>query len=271
MMEYSYPGAVYIFENTEAKRVKVGVTGNHSSYVDGRLRDVNYKWDKIKATCQICGGRRIIDNLEGLFPKHAGCPGGNELPLENDVTLAESHLKYLKIQQSELSGSEKGSVTRMINTLEKRIEKYRDHKPPVGEWKSRVIFYTECSGEAESLAHEILADHLDKSALFGEVFCCSVLEATEAVETALSQLRLLDSARKELINEQMSESTMTTKEYIESLREKRGYYSICPKCGYDLIVRTAKNGPTAGSKFLGCEKYPKCRFTTNLKPSAPAD
>ena len=36
-----HQGAVYILENNEAKRVKVGVTGNHITYVYGRLSDVN--------------------------------------------------------------------------------------------------------------------------------------------------------------------------------------------------------------------------------------
>jgi hypothetical protein len=48
----------------------------------------------------------------------------------------------------------------------------------------------------ESLSHAILANHLDRLAPFGEVFCCSVSEATEAVETALSQLGLLHSVKK---------------------------------------------------------------------------
>ncbi|HEX6319785.1 MAG TPA: GIY-YIG nuclease family protein [Burkholderiales bacterium] len=104
----------------------------------------------------------------------------------------------MKNRLSELSGSEKASATRIINTLEKRIEKYRHGSRPVGEWAFSVAFYiyTEGVAQVESLSHEILAEHLDRLAPFGEVFCCSASEATEAVETALSQLGLLNSARK---------------------------------------------------------------------------
>ena len=35
----------------------------------------------------------------------------------------------------------------------------------------------------------------------------------------------------------------------------------CPKCGSDLIERTAKRGPNAGNSFLGCSNFPKCRYT----------
>ncbi len=35
----------------------------------------------------------------------------------------------------------------------------------------------------------------------------------------------------------------------------------CPKCGSNLIERTAKKGPKVGSKFLGCENFPRCKFS----------
>jgi hypothetical protein len=195
----SLRGAVYIFENSKAQRVKVGLTCIGLNNVADRLRDVNDMWLERKVACQICGGRLV--NIGGLVPQHVksgiGCPGGNALPLEKDVALAESHLENIENRLSELSGSEKGSATRIVNTLEKRIERYRHYNQPVGEWQFSVAFYTDCVEQVESLSHEILAEHLDKVAPFGEVFCCSVSEATEAVETALSQLRLLHSAREE--------------------------------------------------------------------------
>jgi len=196
MVEFRYlHGAVYIFENPKAQRVKVGVS---TSSVASRLSDVNDMWLGRKVTCQICGGRLV--NIGGHVPQHVvsgrGCPGGNALPLEKDVALAESHLENMKNRHSALSGSEKGSVTKIIKTLEKRIGLYRHYVRPVGAWQFSTAFYTECAEQVELLSHEILAERLDKVAPFGEVFCCSVSEATEAVETVLSQLGLLHSARK---------------------------------------------------------------------------
>ena len=61
----------------------------------------------------------------------------------------------------------------------------------------------------------------------------------------------------------ISESTLTTKDHIKSLRKRHSSSTVCPKCGSNLVERTAKKGPKAGSKFLGCENYPRCRFTKN--------
>lgn len=38
----------------------------------------------------------------------------------------------------------------------------------------------------------------------------------------------------------------------------------CPKCGRPLVLRVARNGRNAGSRFWGCSNYPKCQIVQNL-------
>jgi len=59
----------------------------------------------------------------------------------------------------------------------------------------------------------------------------------------------------------VSESSLTTRDHVRSLRERHSSTTVCPKCGSNLVERTARKGSNAGSKFLGCEDYPRCRFT----------
>lgn len=193
MTEFRYMhGAVYVLENPWVQRVKIGMTINTAA---GRLDSVNDMWRERKVTCQICGGRRLAS--KGLVPRHGNCPGGGALPIEKDVSLAESHLALLRAQLDKLAGSAKGSVVRQINTLEKRIALYRHRDQPAGMWLLRATFYTECAEQVELRSHEILAERLDKLAPFGEVFSCSVSEATEAIESALREFGLQHSARRE--------------------------------------------------------------------------
>ena len=188
-------GTVYVLENSKAERVKIGMTINNA--VD-RLGAVNDMWLGRKVTCQICGGRLL--RVGELVPPHvknsARCRGGRALPLEKDVSLAESYQRYLKNLLCERSGSDKGSITKQIKTLEKRIGLYQRYKEKEGAWQLSTTYYTECAEQVELLSHEILAMQLDSEAPFGEVFCCSVAEATEAVEAALSQLGLINSVWK---------------------------------------------------------------------------
>ncbi|MCW9708971.1 NERD domain-containing protein [Fodinibius salsisoli] len=62
----------------------------------------------------------------------------------------------------------------------------------------------------------------------------------------------------------VSESSLTTRDHVQSLHERHNSTTACPKCGSNLVERTAKKGPNAGTKFLGCENYPKCRFTKDI-------
>ena len=39
---------------------------------------------------------------------------------------------------------------------------------------------------------------------------------------------------------------------------------VCPRCGGQLVLRTAKKGEKAGNQFYGCSSFPKCRYIRNL-------
>jgi restriction system protein len=54
---------------------------------------------------------------------------------------------------------------------------------------------------------------------------------------------------------------LTKPAHLESLAQRHASSSVCPHCGSALVERTARSGAKAGSKFLGCTSYPRCRFT----------
>jgi len=66
------------------------------------------------------------------------------------------------------------------------------------------------------------------------------------------------------LEQHISESSLTRRDHLRSLRQRHASNTVCPRCGSKLVERTAKKGPNVGSKFLGCEGYPKCRFTKNV-------
>lgn len=39
----------------------------------------------------------------------------------------------------------------------------------------------------------------------------------------------------------------------------------CPKCGSEMLLRTAKTGSNSGSQFWGCPNYPRCKGIVPLK------
>lgn len=48
---------------------------------------------------------------------------------------------------------------------------------------------------------------------------------------------------------------------VEILRaEERASERVCPKCGKQLVLRTAQKGENAGKHFWGCSGFPKCWY-----------
>lgn len=46
--------------------------------------------------------------------------------------------------------------------------------------------------------------------------------------------------------------------------DERSDTKICPECGSEMIIRTAKKGKYAGQKFWGCSNFPKCRTIIDI-------
>jgi len=53
----------------------------------------------------------------------------------------------------------------------------------------------------------------------------------------------------------------TNRKRIEILVEAPATDPTCPKCGAEMVRRTARRGTNAGSTFWGCSSYPQCRGT----------
>jgi hypothetical protein len=249
-------GTVYILANLEAGRVKVGMTINSPEL---RLKNFNDIWWGKKVTCQVCGDR--VFNMGMRIKKHRAesrdCPGGGQLPIERDVALAEAHLNDLERRARSLSGNQRSSVTRKINKLKERIERYRYYEPPVGDWSINTTFITESAERVEQVAHERLADHLDTDAPFGEVFRCSPSDAKEAIVAVLSELGLLESARKEA----PKPSTLSGYGCNSKIRPIHPNHRIGKRSGPSSRCHWA---PTVPSKCLSKSLVPLCK-TGRLK------
>lgn len=71
-------------------------------------------------------------------------------------------------------------------------------------------------------------------------------------------------ALAEALGESLANSPLTNKQHLKSLRERHNSSTDCPRCGSKLVERNVKNGHRAGSSFLGCTSYPKCKFTKSI-------
>ncbi len=58
----------------------------------------------------------------------------------------------------------------------------------------------------------------------------------------------------------MSHSKATIQEKRTDFTQEHSNQLICPKCGANLILRTAAKGAHTGEQFYGCSRFPNCRY-----------
>ena len=49
-------------------------------------------------------------------------------------------------------------------------------------------------------------------------------------------------------------------QHVAHLKQRFESTTTCGRCGNPLVLRTAKSGRNAGNQFLGCSRYPSCRY-----------
>lgn len=83
---------------------------------------------------------------------------------------------------------------------------------------------------------------------------------------SLSEDEIVDIREKLLLASLEADSSnhiVNVKHQI-AVKKERIEKGLCPQCGAPLVVRIAKKGSNAGSQFLGCTRYPYCRYTRNI-------
>lgn len=61
------------------------------------------------------------------------------------------------------------------------------------------------------------------------------------------------------VNQKINEDIETKKQTVSDTVGK-----VCPKCGNNMVLRTAQKGQHVGKQFWGCTNYPKCRYIQNI-------
>ncbi len=120
----------------------------------------------------------------------------------------------------------------------------------ISEANVHTIIYF--SGDAKfktSMPSNVLCSGLSK---YVKDFCNEVFSEDEKEQIAAK------------IQKYILSSNQSTSDHVRSLKERYNSTTVCPKCGGALVTKTARTGRNTGDKFLGCDNYPRCRFTKNL-------
>ncbi|MDR3390973.1 MAG: NERD domain-containing protein [Sulfuriferula sp.] len=86
----------------------------------------------------------------------------------------------------------------------------------------------------------------------------SYIKSKTEIFLSLSEV---DSVTTAISTGKMPQSHATNREHVQNIQRRLdlGTPRSCPKCGAQMVLRTANRGDSAGSKFWGCSAFPKCR------------
>ncbi|MCH5278887.1 MAG: NERD domain-containing protein [Christensenellaceae bacterium] len=182
-------------------------------------------------------------------------------------------------------GNEKSSYwTAMLPNKEKNqfynpIKQNRTHMKWLGLYLqdeiplfSLIVFSERCELKKISL-DSADARVIKRDGLYATV--CSIWEnaedvlSNERVDEIYNRLKILtnvDAATREAhianINIKYKKTIPAPSITDESKPETNKSQDIvlCPKCGGQLILKTAKRGANAGNQFYGCSNFPKCKY-----------
>lgn len=94
----------------------------------------------------------------------------------------------------------------------------------------------------------------------------NVLVLRELLAYIRCQTRILfTSETVEKLSQKLSnyiEHAPSEEDHFKNIENNR-IHPICPSCGKQMVLRTARKGDTVGSKFWGCPNFPECRVTKN--------
>ena len=111
------------------------------------------------------------------------------------------------------------------------------------------------------------------------VYPLGLLKFIKSHQTVLFTPREIWRLVEEIEDAQLAKGFKTNREHVENLKSKRSVSSpntknnkpksidslICPRCGNDLILRTARRGKNIGNQFYGFKSYPRCKYTRNIE------
>ena len=97
------------------------------------------------------------------------------------------------------------------------------------------------------------------------ILSCTVKNRKDYLEKFIELKNDAESEEKAINPEAVPEPKPTpnpSPETDQTAIEKK----LCPRCGSEMILRTAKKGNYQGNQFWGCSRYPKCRYMENRIP-----
>lgn len=164
---------------------------------------------------------------------------GDEIDIRSVIVFSERcTFKDLNMKSDDIYVIQRFEVKRIVDDFINCLEVRKINQTKVDDLYNRLIVYTQVD-ETTKQQH---IENLKKQHVVDEV---------------------------EIHEELPVESEIAMREGLtgqEKAEEPKGVDSkVCPHCGKQLVLRTARYGKHAGREFFGCSGYPNCKYVKNIE------
>lgn len=189
--------------------------------------------------------------------KHLRAFLGEEFPVHSIIVFSERcTLKDVQIQSNDIRVIKRYDVASVVSEICGQTPIGPLNENTVIEIYNKLYPFTQMDESAktqhiENIRHN-LTDNAEKS--LG-------IQKSETPEPVTTEEPAAESAVTVVVDaeEKTAEIADTKPEVVHQQALK------CPRCGGDLILRTATRGANAGKQFYGCSNYPKCKYIQNVE------
>lgn len=188
---------------------------------------------------------------------------GNEIPIYSIITFSDRcKLMNVSIKNSNVNVINRYKIYKLVSSI------YNDNSndtlsvDQINEIYSKLYPYTQVDDVVKQ-------KHIDNINNIREnhIHTISIQDSDDIInndETINEIEEIITDVNQIKQDEQNSDINNTVVEIKNNNQTKTSESLICPECGGELLLRTAKYGEHTGENFYGCSNYPKCKYIRKL-------
>ena len=198
--------------------------------------------------------------------KHLKAFIGDQISMHSVIVFSERcTLKNVEVKSADIRVINRNEVEAVVSKVCTKTSEDLLSEADVINLYNKLYPYTQSSEDVKKRHIANIQNNLvEKPSLVAEeIDSVQQKESEEShmVEKIVSEPSVEISTEVEKVQNETDE--MVAESVEVDMNESQEYK--CPRCGGNLVLRTASRGVNAGNQFWGCENFPKCRYIRNTE------
>lgn len=185
---------------------------------------------------------------------------GENIPMHSIIVFSERcTLKNVTVKSDEIKVIKRNEVSDIVFGIYKSLSDNIMTDEDVENLFAKLYPYTQVSEEEKAQHIANIQNKFAEKPMTGSKSKIDEASLSEPVlstaEPAKSSIEQYDIASD--LTKMQPDNTVSADSTVKA--------NICPKCGGELVLRTATKGVNAGNQFWGCTNFPKCRHMQKIE------